>query len=804
MPAAAGASSPQPYEMAALSRPLTLGVLCFVSGIALALRLGGEFRPGLVPLLLLTAVLLGLWSLVGAGPGTRPLYPLVFLLLGAGLGLRSHHELRTDCRRALGDGAKVRAEGVLEASHLGANAEGRVPLLPLRLRALSVGDRWVDGCSGVVRVRLPASATELTAGTALVLHGEWWRVPAPPVPSGWPRDPRAAGWVRVDSVHIEQAKERVGTSLLTLRGRSETALRALVPEHPELVEALVLGRRERLDPRLREKFARAGLSHLLAISGMHVGILAGVLLMVGRMARLTRAAATWVTIVLIGTYLLFIGAPPSAVRAGTMISLALWASRMQRPFEPLGLIVAAAFGILVFRPATLLEPGFQLSFGGVIGILVARRIVLGRLPGSLRSVRGGEWLAESMVVSAAAFLATAPIVAWHFGLLAPIAIVAKLVAVPLLGLALVGILLGAAITPVLPPVGSLFATAASTMLDLIGRVADVAAAIPFGHGWVTRPQAVTWICAVAIALAASRAGRSLRAPIRVITSAGALLAALLLVPALSARIGPAAEALEIHFLDVGQGDAIAIRTPVGRWLLIDTGPADDRFDAGERRILPFLRAHGVQRLELMILTHPHRDHIGGAPAILRGVVVGTVVEPGYAYASPLYLEILRTVERSRTAWRAARTGDSIELDGVSLDLLWPDEAGIETATDANEISVVIRLRFGPFAALFTGDAYDTTEWELVRRHGSGLRSQVLKAGHHGSYTSTSPALLDAVTPELVVISAGHRNRFGHPSPEVVRELRRRGLRTARTDLDGTVTVRVDTSRVPIWRIEEIR
>jgi competence protein ComEC len=773
----------------------------FVIGLALALRFGGP--AGTVTSMALfggAAAVAGLVIGASAREAPRRMVLLVFALLGLGMGVRAHHDMGTDCRLGLQDGSPVRVAGVLESSHFGAGEDGRVPLLPFRVAELAADGRAIAGCTPVLRVRLPRSFPEVPAGTRLGISGEWIRSPPPLLPSAWPADPRWAGWMAGDSAVLVAQAASAGFPLLRMRGRSEARLRSLVPAHPALVEALVLGRRERLDPAVRERFARAGLAHLLAISGMHVGILTGVLLLLGRVARLPRRWTAAVTMTAVGAYLLFIGAPPSAVRAGTMISLALIAMRLQRPFEPLGVMVAAAFGILFLRPAALLDPGFQLSFGGVIGILVARRTVLHRLPGSVRSIRGAQWLSESIVVSGAAFVATAPIVAWHFGMLAPVAVLANLPAVPLLGLALVGILAAATAAPFSGGTGELFAGAASAMLDLLGQVADVAAAVPLGHGWVSRPQAVVSTLAIAAAAAMysllNRSGRRLR----IVGAAGAISAVFLATPVVTSGIGPGKE-LQIHVLDVGQGDAIAIRSPAGRWVLIDAGPSDDRFNAGERRILPFLRAHGVQRLEAVILTHPHRDHIGGAAPILRTLEIGRLIEPGHAFGSHVYLETLRSAEEQGIPWVAARSGRSLRLDGMELAFLWPDEQAMAAVEDVNEISVVVHLRFGPFSALFTGDAYDATELELVRRHGVGLRSHLLKAGHHGSYTSTSPQLLDAVRPELVVISAGRRNRFGHPAPEVLRELRGRDLRVARTDRDGTITIRVDTARAGLWRIE---
>jgi competence protein ComEC len=278
----------------------------------------------------------------------------------------------------------------------------------------------------------------------------------------------------------------------------------------------------------------------------------------------------------------------------------------------------------------------------------------------------------------------------------------------------------------------------------------------------------------------------MRGWIRASLAASAACAAFMLIPAT-----PLDGGLEIAFLDVGQGDAVAIRTPAGRWLLVDAGPIEDRFDAGEKRVLPFLRSRGADGVEAMILTHPHADHVGGAGAVLRGMRVGRVVEPGLPFGTPLYRDLLRTVDERGVPWSVARQDRVLRIDGVELLFLWPSVRSLDSPADANDISAVVQIRYGEFSALLTGDAPSEVEEHLVSRYGAALRSDVLKAGHHGSRTATSDAFLRAVQPELAVISCGVRNRYRHPAPETLHRLEARGVPVARTDLEGTVVVRVE-------------
>ncbi|HEU4452277.1 MAG TPA: ComEC/Rec2 family competence protein, partial [Longimicrobium sp.] len=336
------------------------------------------------------------------------------------------------------------------------------------------------------------------------------------------------------------------------------------------------------------------------------------------------------------------------------------------------------------------------------------------------------------------------------------------------------------------PLGRLFADGAGVALDLLSATVDLAVAVPGGHASVARPQWWLWAAAAVAFLAAMEAGRRVRPRVRLAVATATASCAFLVLP-LAADAGSGE--LEIAFLDVGQGDAVALRTPAGRWVLVDAGPADDRFDAGERRVLPYLRARGARRVEALVLTHPHLDHLGGAPAVMRALPVGRLVEPGLPFGTPGYRETLDAAAERGTEWAAARRERVLRIDGVELLFLWPEADVLDASADPNDISAVVQLRYGGFSALLTGDAPAAVEERLVARHGGALRSAVLKAGHHGSRTSSSEALLEAVRPELAVVSSGARNEYGHPSPEVVERLERRGAEVARTDREGTVVVR---------------
>jgi competence protein ComEC len=257
-------------------------------------------------------------------------------------------------------------------------------------------------------------------------------------------------------------------------------------------------------------------------------------------------------------------------------------------------------------------------------------------------------------------------------------------------------------------------------------------------------------------------------------------------------VRPAGDRFEVHMIDVGQGDAIALRTPRWRWILVDAGDQWRDSDVGERIVAPYLRRKGGT-VAAFILSHPHADHIGGAASILRKLPVGFIWDGGYAQPSSVYDDVLSVAESKQITWRVARTGMPIEIDGVRLTVLSPDSAEIAGAADANAASIVVMAEYRGVRILLTGDAERDVEARLVERWGAKLRADVLKVGHHGSKTSTTAPLLDAVRPRIALVSVGAGNRYGHPSPDVMSTLRTRGTEVLRTDDVGSVIVAIDGS-----------
>ncbi|HKO16357.1 MAG TPA: DNA internalization-related competence protein ComEC/Rec2 [Gemmatimonadaceae bacterium] len=570
------------------------------------------------------------------------------------------------------------------------------------------------------------------------------------------------------------------------RTRALVAIDQVFPADAPLARALLVADMEAIAPEVRDRFAAAGLAHMLSISGLHVGIIALALDVVLLACRVPRRAATLATVLLVAIYVAIIGAPPPAVRSAAMLA-AIAASRLaQRPTSPWALLALGAAGPL-FAPRTVLDVGYQLSVLGV-GSLIASGVLVRRIvPRTLRGWRRAA--IASLITSTVATLASAPLVAWSFGRVSLVGPATNLVAAPIMALAQPMLFLGLVIAP-LGPLARLVGDAVHPVLAAFDAVARAGAAVP-GGWWEVAPTTAGGLLAgiASLALLAACIGEY---PMPAVVVGGAALTLLVWRP-----LTPAGSGLtELHMLDVGQGDAIALRTPHGHWVLFDAGRAWRGGDAGRSVIVPYLaRRRGP--LDVFVLSHPHTDHVGGAATVIGALHPQRYIDAAYAGNADAYRASLLRAREAHTAWQRVHPADSLVIDGVVITFLAPDSAWTASLDDPNLASTVALVRAGRVRFLLVGDA-EAPEEDWLRAHALGqLRADVLKVGHHGSNTSSTAAFLDAVQPRVALISVGAGNSYGHPSAAVVDALAARGAQVLRTDRAGTVIVRTDGARLSI-------
>lgn len=553
-----------------------------------------------------------------------------------------------------------------------------------------------------------------------------------------------------------------------------------------LVRALLVADAHDLSPTLRDRFAAAGLSHMLSVSGLHVGLIAAACALMAQIAGVSRGRADVVVVVFTALYVMTIGAPLPAVRAAAMLAVYSLSRGVQRPTSAWAALAVGASLPLV-APRSVLDIGYQLSAVGMVA-LVSAGVLSRRWPW----LSEGGWrgtLKRSLAVSTAATLLTAPLVAATFGRISLVAPVSNLVAAPIMAVLQPMLFLSAVLLP-FTSASQFVADACHPLLVAFDGVASLAAGLPGASlPVVADGTGIALACLAAVALVVAVASRF---PGRALIAAAACLAVISWRPLVTSGVA----LTEMHVIDVGQGDAIALRTTRNRWVLFDAGRDWKGGDAGRRDVVPYVSARGGS-LVAFVLSHPHADHVGGAASTLRALKPRWYYDPGYAGGTSSYRASLLQARDTRTTWRRVRPGDSLVVDEATITFLAPDSAWADSLRDPNEASSVARVSIGAVSMLLTGDAEDGEEKWLLTHQSQLLRADVLKVAHHGSRTSSTPAFLAAVRPRLAIVSVGAGNMYGHPKPEVMRSLAEHGAITMRTDLHGTIIVRTDGRRIEV-------
>ena len=610
---------------------------------------------------------------------------------------------------------------------------------------------------------------------------------------------------------------RVTAGVLLLRDRLVAPLLTLPEPYGGVLAGLLFGTQVGVGQDMEDVFLRAGLLHVLVVSGAQVGLLAASTIGVLGLLRARPALRFLLAGAIVLLFATMVGWGAAVGRAAIMALVGLGAVWLRRDTDPPTTLALAALFWLAFQPASLFGLGFQLSFAATWGLLF--------LSPSLVPPLRPRWLAQLVGATLGAQLAVLPLLAVVFQRVSLAAFPANLLVLPVVAvlvpsgfvLSLIGLLLpraAAFLAPAfLPPVWAMVA------------LARIFAGAPGAEVWL--PPVAWWQAAAAYALLwmLPHVRRRLTASAPVAIRWASVAAGVPIIIAVFTAGGTLPQhlgqpRLMVAVLDVGQGDAILVRGPTGRTMLVDGGgeveipgrirssggpaevgsPPSDRMDIGERRVVPALRRLGVRRLSVVLLSHAHEDHVGGLPAVLQNFSVDLVVDPGVPHPSPSYVRFLDLVRQRRIAYALARRGQRIDLGGgAAAQVLWPPdgEEGTADPEDAvNARSVVARVEFGRIGVLLTGDIEAETEALLVRR-GTALESTVLKVAHHGSRTSTTPLFLDAVRPAVAVIPVGRGNLFGHPHGQTLRTLEQRGIRIYRTDRDGAVILRTDGRRLSV-------
>lgn len=573
--------------------------------------------------------------------------------------------------------------------------------------------------------------------------------------------------VRADSILTLQ-KPRKNISWYTLRN---AAIRIIDQNFDEktapVAKALLLGYKNELEGEVKAEFARAGLSHIMAVSGLHVGLVVAPFWIVIPWFWSRRYGPHSGLLLLAGLLYFYAGITgfsASVMRASLMALAFTYAKLFSKQSDSINVTAAAGLIILLTDPSQLFEIGFQLSFAAVLIILLVMPSVQAFLPASIR-VRWYGIPVIAMIISVVVQFGIYPLQVYYFGEVSVISPVANALFVPALSIVVPLSMLSIFAAIVWPAAGFILNYPSVLFLKLLGSFVHYVSG--FEWAWIKTglPSGLLFLFWPALIFTVALC----RNPRLRWKSMAAALSVLVVMQAAGIAEKYKPGHVEVIVFDVGQGDANLIKTPGGKYILIDTGIWNPNSDSGEQILLPYFKAAGITVLDAVILTHPHADHIGGIVSLLEGIKIEKIYNSGYRYESALYETYLRKAEELNVDLISVRSGDILEEDpAVLLLVLGPDSA--ERSNDPNQHSVIVQMVYGSTKFLFTGDAGLPQETRLLNTYGPLLNSDFLKAGHHGSRTSSGRDFLQAVAPEYISVSLADRNQFSHPHTEAVTRL----------------------------------
>jgi len=591
--------------------------------------------------------------------------------------------------------------------------------------------------------------------------------------------------------------------LLDFKGRAFAVIGRIIPD-PEasLLSGILLGVDTGIPPNLMEDFSATGTTHVIAISGFNISIVVALLMTtVGRIIH-NRWLAAGIAILGVVIYTILVGADAAVVRAAVMGVITVIGLTVERQGIALNSLAAAAIVMMALNPHTFWDVGFQLSVFATLGLILYSELFEGSTQRLLERKLSAErakqvvgWISEALLLTLAAQITTTPLILFHFGRLSVVTLLTNALILPVQSLIM---FFGGAATLIalaVEPLGQIVGWGAYVPLTWTIRVVEFTARFPYASVPLKLPfwglVAVYGVIAGLTALALLPPGRretvlqSLRQrlSLKLVLSGMALATVVSWYAILQFPDGK----LHVVFLDVGQGDAIFIETPGGVQILVDGGPEGSVLLSELGRQAPFWD----RSLDLVVLTHPDADHLTGLVPALERYGVRAVVARRVGHDSELVVAWEEVLADEGATLIRGEAGTRLELsDGVALDILHPGSELVMNGAEAdtNDNSVVIRLTYGEVAFMLTGDVEARVERALVRS-GVYLHSTVLKAGHHGSKSSSIQAFLDAVDPQVAVIPVGEGNDFGHPAGEVLARLE--GMLVYRTDERGAVTISSD-------------
>lgn len=552
----------------------------------------------------------------------------------------------------------------------------------------------------------------------------------------------------------------------------------LTDEEGNLLLAILLGDKDKLSEDIQESFKTSNLSHMLAVSGAHVSYIILGLTYVLQNSIIGKKNGKIVCIIFLLFFMAITNFTPSVTRACIMAILTLFSGIVYRKSDVYTNISVAALITLIFNPYSLLDLGFQLSYGGTIGII----IFIKRIQEKKSNSKVINYIKQMALVSVYANIIIIPIMMYHFNTVSLTFIISNIMASPILGIIVITGFLFIITSITVKPLIRLIAIFIKPILSILIKISQICSKLPFSSILVVTPYIFNVISYYAIILYCIKSKKNNKCKIII-----CLLIVLILINFII-YIFP--QKLRIFFIDVGQGDSTLIITPDKKTVLIDGGGSDS-FDVGEKVLLPYLLDRRILKIDYVLISHFDTDHCGGILTIMEKVKVKNIIISEQAEHSENYERFKKLMINKKIRLIEVKKGDKIKIGRYSeFKILFPPSR-LLSENPLNNNSIVAQFNYNNFKMLFTGDIEKLAEQQILKTEKAEIRADILKVAHHGSKTSSIPEFIKAVRPKIALIGVGKNNTFGHPNQQTIKNLENIKCRIYRTDLQGEIIIKID-------------
>lgn len=552
----------------------------------------------------------------------------------------------------------------------------------------------------------------------------------------------------------------------------------LTDEEGNLLLAILLGDKDKLSEDIQESFKTSNLSHMLAVSGAHVSYIILGLTYVLQNSIIGKKNGKIVCIIFLLAFMAITNFTPSVTRACIMAILTLFSSIIYRKSDVYTNISVAALITLIFNPYSLLDLGFQLSYGGTIGII----IFIKRIQEKKSNSKVINYIKQMALVSIYANIIIIPIMMYHFNTVSFTFIISNIMASPILGIIVITGFLFIITSITVKQLTRLIAIFIKPILSILIKISQICSKLPFSNILVVTPYMFNVISYYAIILYCIKSKKNNKCKIII-----CLLIVLILINFII-YIFP--QKLRIFFIDVGQGDSTLIITPDKKTVLIDGGGSDS-FDVGKKVLLPYLLDRRILKIDYVLISHFDTDHCGGILTIMEKVKVKNIIISEQAEHSENYERFKKLMIHKKIRLIEVKKGDKIKIGRYSeFKILFPTSR-LLSENPLNNNSIVAQFNYNNFKMLFTGDIEKLAEQQILKAEKAEIRADILKVAHHGSKTSSIPEFIKAVKPKIALIGVGKNNTFGHPNQQTIKNLENIKCRIYRTDLQGEIIIKID-------------